>query len=995
MRRLGALSLAAALGLTAARASGWDVGQDESEGWKSIYVCGVAGVPVDYKKGKDGKPLYNTGSLHTGDKQILGNEHAEIADHVLHLISDDLGKKFGTAACKTDADADVNCPRMVDLNASWLRRGVVHPEPKQGEPDPNQAGDHADTTLRERRFPPLAMWSSLPDFAYTVYDWINARRLCPALPQDADQRKLCHVYTAWLGAGLNSTHFGHLPLKVYARHHQIALDLASRASDLRTTLKAGSADQWHRDYILELERLALAYEMTGQHFVQDRWAAGHMIARWGAGSYEELPRVDGKKPELRDAVMTGVLTGMLHGSQAVFHHPDPLGAPLLDGEGPQGLLNFLLLGVLPDTKGTFARWRYTVDNAFSKPTQTQQCVGDYLFKPLMTSSYSGVKGVSVTPPLSLAGATNQRKGMVYCAAQGMRQVIAALGANADGTTFGMHALPLKEPDQAELQYEWVPGAQRLGKNPAEDPLCNSQWVTNDSWYMGLRTIAGQTSLLEDVVVVIKTAIIDPDAPYTPPAWRIGPAYTLARLSGLAQIRFDQEHRKRKDGTVDYGVELGRDGVTLHANGFWWKGNQNYALPSYYEPADLDTLPDLDPVYGRDKAAVYGLFNKGAVRHWCKESLSKDAQGATTGKLAELRDQIVSTVGDDQTRDAAIATCSYLAERVHKRTDTAYDGPRNELIGEHLPFDKPEKHGPSYEPVCKFLDSAGLVATSDATDDTRPYLLHPGYVVTPGKKGAQGHAAESLENWCKKVPVFDVAKTDPARDIVYTINETSTRWIELRGRNFGKKTPSGKTGQVLAKNASGQWQPLDVWDEATKSEKGGWSDDGKLLYARLPPSKKGFPTPATGQMAPHQLLALAPTPVELRLVRANDPSAKLSELLSDGAETVGAWTIDLEPQVLQVKWGPVAPGTQEIRGEMCHPVWLRPDIEVLAQGVYRLQNGVYTKVDVVPPFTWHDDIPWQPTPGIFCDPTNERAGVTITNPDPTIFDGNAVFVFAYH
>lgn len=989
-RVAGGLAAAMAIALAAPRASAWDVGLDQDEGWKSIYCSHVANVPVTFKLDEDGMPSENTGSLHSGTKQLLGNEHAEISDHVLYLISDQLGLQFGTGACQKVGSADANCPRMVDLNASWLRRGVVHAKPS----DPTTlGGDLPATTLIERRFPPLAMWSSLPDFAYTIYDWINARRLCPALPQDADERKLCHVYTAWLGAGLNSTHFGHLPLKVYSRYHQIALTLAARALELRTTLTTAGGQDFHREYVKELERLALAYEAAGQHFVQDRWAAGHMIARWGAGSYEELPRVGGKKPLLHDASLTGVLTGILHGSQAVFHHPDPLNAPLLDGEGPPGLLNFLLLGLLPDNTGTLATWRYTVDNKFSPPTQTQQCVGDYLFKPLMTSSYSGVKGVSVKPPISLAGAVNQRKGMVYCSAQGFRHVIAALGPNPDGTSFGMLGLPLLEPDQAELKYEWVPGAKRLGENPADDPLCNSQWVTNDAWYMGMRTMAGQTALVEDLVVIAKTALFDEGGEYTPPAYRIGPAYTYARLEGLAQIRYDQVHRKRPDGRVAYGTELGRDGVSFFANGFWWKGNQNYALPSYYEPVDLDTLPDLDSVYGRDKAAVYGLFNKAAVRHWCTESLSKDATGVIGGKLAELRAQIVSTVGDDATKKALTATCSYLAERFHKGTEAKYIGPRSEVIGAYLPFGPTPKHGPGYEPVCKYLDSAGLVATADASDDARPYFLHHGYVETPGKQGLEGHAAASLENWCKQVPVLDVSAPTKDRDVVYTVNETSSRWVALQGRNLGKKTPSGAVGQVLAKDSQGQWQPLDIWDEATKGEKGGWSDDGKVLYARLPPSKQGFPTPATASLAPHDLLKLAPTPVEVKLVRASDPNANLVELLSDGAETVGMYVIDVRPQVLQVQWAQVSAGTQQIRGEFCYPVWLRPHINVLTKDLFRLQNGVYTKLSF--PFAWVDDITWQPSPSVVCDPANERGGVTISNPDPTIFDGTAVFVFAYH
>ena len=1003
VRALAWLAASVAVGSFARPATGWEVGLDQPEGWKSIYCSGVAGVTVQslgqarnqcMKADKKGKPIPNTGSYHGGG-QLMGNEHAEISDHVFFSIHQTLWEKFGTAACKGATGVEANCPRMVDLNSSWLRADQMHPQSIKLESD--LAGDDPNTVLDERRFPPLSMWSTLPDYAYTVYDWVNQRKLCPALPEDAEHRDLCHVYTAWLGAGLNSTHFGHLPLKVYGRHHQIALALAARAKQLRQTLATGGAETWHRDYVLELERLALAYEATGQHFVQDRWSTGHMMARWGPGSYEELPRAPGKGPELGDAAMMGVLTGLLHGTQAVFHHPDPLSGPLLTSDLTSDLANFLLGGGMPDTGGTFARWRYTQDNAFSPPKQSQHGVGDFLFRALKTQSYSGDElGVDpVKPALSTAGAANQLKGMRYCAAQGLRQVIAALGPNG-ASGYGLLALPLPEPGAAEQLQGFVPGAQKEGKDPVTDDLCNSEWVTNESWYMGLRTLAGQDLLAYDVVLAAKSAVFDPAPPYKPP-WlllRIEEPYTKLRLEALQKVLHDQEHAPRApNGRIEYGTELARDSITMWSNGFWWHGNQNYALPKRYEPADLDTLPDRDDTTGRDKASIYGLFNKASVEYWCGQSLSLDGKGQTAGRLAELRDQIVSTVNDDKKRQRLTATCSYLAERVHKRTDPTYTGPRKELAGEYLPFEQTPKHGTAYEPVCQLLDKSGLVATSDTKDDTRPYLLHPGYVETAGKKGPGGHAADSLENWCKKVPVLDITTASTQKDVVYTIDKTSSRWTALAGRNLGKKTPTGKTGQVSAQNAQAQWQALDVWDEATKSTSGGWSDDGQIVYARLPPAKKGFPTTATPGMTIHALLGLTPSYYPVRITRANDSSAKLTELLSDGAQSVGSYVLEVHPQVLQVQWAPVAAGTTEIRAEICHPVWLRPDIQELAKGVFQLKNGVYTPLAV--PFAWHDDIPWQPTPGINCDPANERGGATIANPNPAVFDGSAVFVFAYH
>src|SRR5690606_13797639 len=147
----------------------------------------------------------------------------------------------------------------------------------------------------------------------------------------------------------------------------------------------------------------------------------------------------------------------------------------------------------------------------------------------------------------------------------------------------------------------------------------------------------------DLIVVVETAASDDVTGFKPPMKvlaRAGVAYTKARLLALRRVKYDQAHSERDDGTVAYGTDLARTSPTFYANGVWWKGNQNYAIPKYLEPVDLNTLPDLDNEFGKDKAALYGFFNKAAVGYWCGESPSR---------LAELRAEILAAAPADRDR----------------------------------------------------------------------------------------------------------------------------------------------------------------------------------------------------------------------------------------------------------------------------------------------------------------------------------------------------------
>ncbi|MEM6927780.1 MAG: hypothetical protein AAF602_12680 [Myxococcota bacterium] len=236
------------------------------------------------------------------------NEHANMTQDILGIIDRTVQDRFGTGAP----------PQMlVDLHASWLRDGELGDVTR---------GDDPLTPVEERELPPIAMFAGLPDVAYSLPDWIQKRSVCPPIPGNDP---LCYGYGAWLGAGLNSTHFGALATKVYGRHHAQARHEADRADDLRRRLEAhpdGLPDglRFHAASVREAETLAMTLEMTGQHFMQDRWSSGHMWSRWGSGE------VGGRT--LQQAQLQGLVTSLFHGSKAVLDYPDPMCTPDIESQ---------------------------------------------------------------------------------------------------------------------------------------------------------------------------------------------------------------------------------------------------------------------------------------------------------------------------------------------------------------------------------------------------------------------------------------------------------------------------------------------------------------------------------------------------------------------------------------------------------------------------------------------------------------------------------------
>lgn len=1009
--------------LTATPALAWDTWVSTRHNWGSVYSSKFGGV----------------GSYVMPYQDPKGNEHAEVSDHTLFTVSKQVGDLFGTHADPTCATACPQMPVMVDLNASFIRPELFGVDDLGNTQNP-------PTVLEERKFPRMAMWAGLPDWNYTVYDWINKSSRCPSLPHTADRYELCHVYRAWLGAGLNSTHMGALNDKVYARLHATAQKQAERAAELRQLFLAGGksgllpkapAAVWYADYTREAELMALTYEQVGQHFLHDRWSIGHMFSRWGPGTYEELNQgIAQGKVSLDKVASYGTLTGIVHGSLAVFGKPDPLSAPAIDYALTNG----------PDEAKVMS-FRYSIANGiWSDPTTTRFFgLGDYLYKDVVDDlfdasvlhpRYQSIRKLKA--PISV-DAHYQRKGIVTCGGAGLREVISKFGANDGG--FGEFQLALPPSDVNAVL------ARPDGKPiTPTDPICNDLWAANDSYYASARTIAGPTWLLgdgvfNDVVVAIGTAIEGEDsvvlppsvrmehgipaiAPYTPPIRRV--VVPLGRVMWRSWLnkKYDERAAKKKNVMVRYGFESAKYGFAFTDNGINYTPNTNYEAPRWLEPEDLDTLPWFSevrmsgkiPSGGRDKAAIDGFFNKARTETWCKMlygNEKNDKKVAVTLKMLrekgleyELDGRRSIPTGPANAKRAR-AMCSYLANRVYKRTDEKYlplNATRTEVIGEYLPFTGGgAKYGPSYEPVCAYFHPQIPIITTDAKDDDKPYWLKPGYVGTPGEVGEWGYAPKSLENWCSLIPVIDLGIIDDSPDVAAVIvHDDGARWLKLKGENLGQRPPSGKVGTVVATDKDGVKRTLDIFDPVSKAEKGGWSSDNLVVQARVPGSANGFDTYANDTMPPHQIKNLPPKEYTFELTRPDDVQAALY-YRANGAKTVGTYKFQLYTSWVESMNFAATSGQKEKGVWATYPEWSRPQTSILAEGVYVVSGTTYTKVDLMafgvsvdrrigqyPVTDANGNLVWMPD--------KDRIGIVYSHPlglPTSVFNANTSFFFAFH
>ena len=608
--------------------SAWETAVSTDGNWKDVYLSPGEWPTAD------------------GSSGFTDNEHAELAGlalQQLNLTAYTMGSGKGL--------------EIVDLNASLNRKQRL-----QDDPNNRVAGQENDSShLLVRRLPPLPHFSGVPDFSYTLYDWINKNTLCPPLPSPAPSvAPACYGYVpGWLSA-LNSSHFGSQASANYRHLHATALWSAAKAAEIREKLREHPEDlKAYTNFVREAEMMALMYEAVAQHFLQDRWSVAHMWERWGSANYENLPRQD-----LGTNVAVGITAGLIHGAQAVVEKAegalaivgivkaDPMAAPLIQGGiAVPAHWRFSHLALLPLRPGASAETTATFDSP-----DYYNGVGDDRLRDMMRGKFGAdVRGIEKDYPLD---AEKQREMMLRCMQAGWIEVIQKFGKKDEASNgFGIDNLVV----------------------PSDSPNwtgCFDAWATNEAIRRGWEeNLNGETvSDLARAVICVPLSAVNA-AQATLQGTSGVPRICIDRIaiSAMAtRIRLAASPSPAGDpgGTdVAQGIDfdlIDDSGVVAKSgnNNVSKTGDEEGDAPKYFEPTDLDTLPDALTQKGRDKKTIFGFFNRATAGYWCDQ-----IQNQTCAEL-------VARFGRPNLR----AACRYIGDRAYMGTIQGYGGP-----GERVAF----------------------------------------------------------------------------------------------------------------------------------------------------------------------------------------------------------------------------------------------------------------------------------------------------------------------
>lgn len=670
-------------------------------------------------------------------------EHTSVSDDTFDYLdpTGDLRRLFGRGGSAT---LDV-----VDLNASHFRADEMS--------ETARAGDDPETAVEERRIPPPGHFAGLPDYSFALYDWLNKNTTCPAF-QSSTYTSRCHEFAGWLG-GLNSVHFGSQATEMYAHHHRNALALAGRAREMRDAM-TDTERALYADELKEAELLALAYEGYAQHFLQDRWAIGHMWERWDAPDPQQMP------VSLPQHLLIGGLAGLIHGAEALVNQhrwmealltrADPMSSPVA------GLGNF----AVP------MQYRHVSEDADGPPTSG---IGDERFQDALDNNFSlsryspGATDQMLTVPTQFAG-------MRECAGAGWAEVIRALGPNEAGG-FGVYQAPLSAsaPDFAVIEQD----------------DCWNMWATNESMMIGLLGPNPERSL-----ALISTADFLVSLGETPggSSQAVGDRAELVAYA----TRLWLYGREDPDGTQVARGEmtsfahslaslLGRENLS-NPNTVWdFEEGGSYELPSYVEPVGLTSepadwtipaLPERD-VRGRDIQTLYGAFTGAQSDYWCENrDVLRDLRAEPTPHNRQL--------------------CERLAGRMYQGTHPGYAGPNAR---------EREFQSSPVRSICQIRDAG--VESDQADDPDNPYWLDQGYV--PSDPARQSHQPrftdqDAVANWCARAPVITLLDEPEERDRnTAAILYVGDGQLTLHGYDFGDEP-----GRVLAEPVeAGRPRPLET------------------------------------------------------------------------------------------------------------------------------------------------------------------------------------------
>ena len=812
--------------LTVSSVLAWDTkeyehkGPDEKEKWLSIYNC-----------------------LSGGGDGCSRNEHERVSQNALSQAVINHSWIIGE---RQDFTA-------IDLNASLFR-------PEMLQVTPSAPSGSSNTPLEQRVLPSPAHFAGLPDFSYTMYDWINKNEYCPPRPANDQQLNYCHVFGLWHGAGFNSSHFGSQASRSYQQIHSTALALAEDAGKMMAAANTTEDREAHKKAIQEAELLALAYEAYAQHFLADRWAMGHMLERWGAPEYNASAYGD----NLGGAVTPGILAGLVHGYESVAkeHIPDALSSP-----------EYLT--------SLFGTTLYTPQWRFEGEENIFQGVGDYRYEDMKDGMFGKeylVRGY-LDSPLRVK---TQQNWMMSCLSAGFGEVISKFGNNPDGG-IGIDGVQITSA-----------GSTR------QDPRCFKAWATNYAMNVGwgregqLVTAMRAGDIVRYVPSLTTNANIQDLAATSPGT---GP---------LADLEILNSTLLRITAKMSWSAFWEPEGIDLAQGGFGDYGDaktaNKYPVAKYFEPTNLDNLPKTD-ARGRDKESIYGLFNRAKAGYFCeqdKEYLQKYRRSA------------------DDTKRAA---CRLLAQRMYSSTWEEYEGKQAEFQSVTYKSSRGSVVPKQAKALCE-IAPGGWKPPSDKTDEN-PYRLHPGYVGwDTGSQQTNAFlpdewklSTQSIAAWCDAVPVIDPLSDEPYlnQDIAARITNPK-KSITISGMNFGKE--KGELWIGLSRANSVQVTEIEKWaDEKIKFnledllDKISYNAASEAFLFITRPETEDNPDPGARSVGRFVLLNDIPRPQVVSVkVSRGDEVFLAHQAPGSSAKDPGAFAEDLPQPEEPGPFRPITPGT---------------------------------------------------------------------------------------
>lgn len=717
-----------------------------------------------------------------GDPQSLP-EHSSVSDWTLKSLdpSHDLWRLFGR-----EGTASVIA---VDLNASHFR-SELHLD--SGEAN-HMYGDIANTKVEERLIPPPALFAGLPDYSYGMYDWINKNKTCPSF-QEEEYTSRCHEFFGWLGA-LNSVHFGTQAQNMYAHYHRNALALAEKTAKLRASMSEAEREA-HRSMLLEAELEALAYEGYAQHFLQDRWAIGHMWERWGSPDTEQI------KKELGEHIIIGALAGTIHGAEAVVKEYKVAGGVLMQADP----LSSPLPGSVFDTseKSTAIPMEYIHVERAESPVPG---IGDERFQDALDRNFSLSKYDALRSD-QILNVHTQLNSFLRCAGAGWAETIRALGPTEKPNTYGAFEAPLsaRAPNFAII----------------DEASCWDMWATNESMVTGLLGESpalrikelGQTALIVDGLVATNPLMNIVDYS-TSTGSRVGLVSKATRMWLYAQANEDRTEiaqGKMKSFGSSISGWFGYESPSDMSDMWGFKQGGHYKMPDYVEPIGLVTkmdqgetkagvsiLPWKD-VRGRDIQTLYGIFNQAHADYWCEDRETlKDVRALGTRRGQEI--------------------CRRLADMAYQGTHPSYQGVMK----------KTRQHaGTDVQSVCALHDKG--VESRDEEIPENPFWLDQGYTPYEAANDTkyQFTSFEEVANWCGRVPVIWLSEDEDERNnniVKEVLPDDET--VSLAGRDFGSSkgtvTATSPNGDVIELQDIISWSDYNIilgisgieWDKNTR------------------------------------------------------------------------------------------------------------------------------------------------------------------------------------